>query len=112
MKCRPNAGAGLAGLYCITRFTRLAFPESRKRRQLMRAISGKPPTLIFVPEQPPLPPPESPPLQPEASLLQTGDTAIERLAIKAKSLPHRPGVYLMKDAEGRVIYVGKAGSLR
>src|SRR5262245_46934670 len=37
---------------------------------------------------------------------------MERLATKAKSLPHRPGVYLMKDAEGRVIYVGKAGSLR
>jgi excinuclease ABC subunit C len=36
----------------------------------------------------------------------------ETLANKAKSLPHRPGVYLMKDAEGRVIYVGKAGSLR
>ncbi len=27
-------------------------------------------------------------------------------------LPPRPGVYLMKDAEGRVLYVGKAASLR
>jgi excinuclease ABC subunit C len=39
-------------------------------------------------------------------------TRTERLASKAKSLPHRAGVYLMKDLEGRVIYVGKAGSLR
>ncbi len=31
---------------------------------------------------------------------------------KLKSLPHKPGVYLMKDARGRVIYVGKAQSLR
>jgi excinuclease ABC subunit C len=37
---------------------------------------------------------------------------LEALASKAKSLAHTPGVYLMKDAEGRVIYVGKAGSLR
>ncbi|HEY4389630.1 MAG TPA: GIY-YIG nuclease family protein, partial [Ktedonobacteraceae bacterium] len=27
------------------------------------------------------------------------------------SLPHKPGVYLMKDAEGTIIYVGKAISL-
>lgn len=31
---------------------------------------------------------------------------------KLKNLPARPGVYLMKDAKGRVIYVGKAVSLR
>lgn len=30
----------------------------------------------------------------------------------AKKLPSSPGVYLMKDKEDRVIYVGKAGSLR
>ena len=29
-----------------------------------------------------------------------------------KRLPDRPGVYLMKDARGTVIYVGKAQSLR
>ncbi len=27
------------------------------------------------------------------------------------SLPHRPGIYLMKDAEGTILYVGKAISL-
>lgn len=31
---------------------------------------------------------------------------------KIKSLPDSPGVYLMKDEEGKIIYVGKAGSLR
>jgi len=31
---------------------------------------------------------------------------------KAKALPTKPGVYLFKDAEGKVIYVGKAVSLR
>lgn len=31
---------------------------------------------------------------------------------KAKKLPERPGVYLMKDAEENIIYVGKAKSLK
>jgi excinuclease ABC subunit C len=34
------------------------------------------------------------------------------LAATLKNLPDRPGVYLMKDARGHVIYVGKAQSLR
>ena len=34
------------------------------------------------------------------------------LAATLKNLPDRPGVYLMKDARGDVIYVGKAQSLR
>ena len=33
-------------------------------------------------------------------------------AEKVRSFPHSPGVYLMKDAAGRVIYVGKAKNLR
>src|SRR5271170_5501349 len=37
---------------------------------------------------------------------------LTKLAEKAKSLPKSPGVYLMKDDKGRVIYVGKAASLR
>jgi excinuclease ABC subunit C len=31
---------------------------------------------------------------------------------RAKQLPEAPGVYLMKDAQGRVIYIGKALNLR
>ena len=37
---------------------------------------------------------------------------IEALSDKSKRLAAAPGVYLMKDAKGRVIYVGKATSLR
>jgi len=39
-----------------------------------------------------------------------GDTS--PAAQKVRSFPHAPGVYLMKDAAGRVIYVGKAKDLR
>src|SRR5436190_8008254 len=35
-----------------------------------------------------------------------------RLAEQRKALPDGPGVYLFRDAEGKVIYVGKAKSLR
>ena len=40
----------------------------------------------------------------------TGDRAAA--ARKVKTFPQTPGVYLMKDAAGRVIYVGKAKNLR
>jgi excinuclease ABC subunit C len=40
------------------------------------------------------------------------DDRIQKLLEKAKSLPKSPGVYLMKDDKGRVIYVGKSASLR
>lgn len=35
-----------------------------------------------------------------------------RAAAKVREFPHSPGVYLMKDGAGRVIYVGKAKDLR
>ena len=37
-----------------------------------------------------------------------GETTFEALKEKALSLPLKPGVYLMMDREGTVIYVGKA----
>ena len=44
------------------------------------------------------------PLVPEA--------AAERLGAKVATLPTTPGVYLLKDGSGRVLYVGKATNLR
>ena len=38
--------------------------------------------------------------------------ANEAIRKKISSLPHKPGVYLMKDRFGTVIYIGKARSLR
>lgn len=40
------------------------------------------------------------------------DDRLSRLREKAAALPLCPGVYLMKDAAGRVIYVGKSRKLR
>jgi len=40
------------------------------------------------------------------------DGASEHLAAILDALPDTPGVYLHKDAEGRVLYVGKAKVLR
>ncbi len=40
------------------------------------------------------------------------DDRLQKLADKAKALPKSPGVYLMKDEAGRVVYVGKSSSLR
>jgi excinuclease ABC subunit C len=36
----------------------------------------------------------------------------EQLAQRIRALPDRPGIYIFKDAEGKVLYVGKAKSLR
>src|SRR5581483_10253017 len=40
------------------------------------------------------------------------DSAPENLKEKVRRLPDKPGVYLMKDRLGRIIYVGKARSLK
>ncbi len=40
------------------------------------------------------------------------ENRFEKLVEKAKALPKSPGVYLMKDEKGRVIYIGKSASLR
>ena len=41
-----------------------------------------------------------------------GDDRRESLLAKARELPDGPGVYVMRDGEGREIYVGKAKRLR
>ncbi len=37
---------------------------------------------------------------------------VANLEEKLRALPHRPGVYLLRDRAGKVVYVGKASSLR
>src|SRR6267378_2168574 len=39
-------------------------------------------------------------------------TAVENIRKKVSELPHKPGIYLMRDRLGSVIYVGKARDLR
>ena len=39
-------------------------------------------------------------------------TVIERLRDKANSLPLQPGVYIMKNSDGEVLYVGKSKKLK
>jgi len=36
----------------------------------------------------------------------------KRIKIKNKALPNSPGVYLMRDRRGQIIYIGKASSLK
>ncbi len=43
---------------------------------------------------------------------EAADQRLPRLHDKARNLPAAPGVYLMKDTRGVVIYVGKSRSLR
>jgi excinuclease ABC subunit C len=68
--------------------------------------------------EPPSHPPDADPPAPAGETLpaDTDSAAAARdrsaAAEKVRSFPQTPGVYLMKDAAGRVIYVGKAKNLR
>jgi excinuclease ABC subunit C len=44
--------------------------------------------------------------------LHSGNVGFRRAAEKVREFPQEPGVYLMKDVSGVVIYVGKAKNLR
>lgn len=46
------------------------------------------------------------------SLVTNAGDRLARLKARLKELPDRPGVYLHKNAEGEVVYVGKARNLR
>ena len=57
----------------------------------------------------------TPPPDVELSCSEDSDTELQGQAApreKVRTFPTTPGVYLMKDAQGRVIYVGKAVNLR
>ncbi|MEE3219337.1 MAG: GIY-YIG nuclease family protein, partial [Planctomycetota bacterium] len=53
---------------------------------------------------------EQSPAEPDEASLAA--KLFERSADKVRQFPQAPGVYLMKDRQGRVIYVGKAKNLR
>lgn len=48
----------------------------------------------------------------EIKRIADGDFGFRRASEKVKTFPQTPGVYLMKDASGLVIYIGKAKNLR
>lgn len=51
--------------------------------------------------------------KPYLGMVQKGSERMtEIVEEKLKLLPDKPGVYLMKDAQGRIIYVGKAVVLK
>lgn len=68
-----------------------------------------------MPDDPDLPQPDGDGFLPAESPPPWGSESREgrlaRLLKRARSLPRRPGVYLMKDSAGVVVYVGKAASL-
>ena len=48
----------------------------------------------------------------ETASQRTRKAARERLTDRLEILPNSPGVYLMKDAQDVIIYIGKAVNLR
>ncbi len=54
----------------------------------------------------------TPEIQQRIDALLSGNLGFRRSAEKVREFPQSPGVYLMKDASGVVIYVGKAKNLR
>ena len=66
------------------------------------------------PPLPPVPPDDAPTGDLDPSRLREGEVAPARQTLTEilDRLPTDPGVYLMKDRRGKMIYIGKAGNLR
>jgi excinuclease ABC subunit C len=63
-------------------------------------------------QHPTEPLPEMPEGDPLGEIAEGGSIGFRRALAKVREFPQTPGLYLMKDSAGRVIYVGKAKSLR
>jgi excinuclease ABC subunit C len=67
---------------------------------------------LETPAEEDLPPPAEAEPAVEAAYLSRAESAFRSAAAKVRDFPQTPGVYLMKDAAGTVIYIGKATNLR
>lgn len=75
--------------------------------------SNSPSASEGVPSPPPQDPVPPPPAAAPPECRPNGDAArVQRLRDKIANFPKSPGVYLMKDHEGVVLYIGKARDLR
>ena len=75
--------------------------------------SNSPSASEGVPSPPPQDPVPPPPAAAPPECRPNGDAArVQRLRDKIANFPKSPGVYLMKDREGVVLYIGKARDLR
>lgn len=75
------------------------------------SAGATPPDVPVAADDAAAPPPESPPESPPGAVLVRLDDETD-LDGRLANLPTRPGVYLLRDKHGKVIYVGKAKSLR
>ena len=73
---------------------------------------GPPASIIFVMTEHTPTTETSPADASDAASFETSSDGVYALQEKLAALPDQPGVYLMKNGAGRVIYVGKAASLR
>ena len=111
-----NGEEAAALSHCALLLT-LAGEAARRWQRASRPSGGT--TIPEDPTQKPAPPDAAAPTTAAASAESTAPPTTAAasaestaLAERIRSLPEEPGVYLFKDARGKVLYVGKAKSLR